>query len=352
MLANSVKNAITLSLVFAVGSLAAAYGQTGANAYFNPPSTLSGKTVVIPAGTTLEGRLENSIGSSISKMGERFTIELTSPALANGTDVLIPAGARIVGEVVVAVPSGKVPHDKREKPFGKLRIQITNLRMPDGTTFPMIGSIVGENNFAGQGYNPELGGGVAYAGANSSFETVAPGRLAPRYSRRGPVGPRVVTKGEVMSDPILGKDGGSQRGVYGIRSLVKKKRNLFIYQGSPLTVRLDSPMRMGIGVARNAGVNLEAPSNPNAEIYPGSGHRRFSPESQAEPEATPPPAEESFNPAKGIFGTPSGKPLSANQPQPGGEPVKSNPPAAPPALPFQAPNKGVPSPSNSQDSNF
>ncbi|PWT94609.1 MAG: hypothetical protein C5B53_12760 [Candidatus Melainabacteria bacterium] len=354
MLANSAKNAIPMSLMIALSSLAAAYGQTGANAYFNPPTSLSGKTVVIPAGTTLEGRLDNSIGSSISKMGERFSIELTSPALANGTDVLIPAGARIVGEVVEAVPSGKVHHDKHEKPFGKLKIQITNLRMPDGTTFPMIASIVGENNLGGQGYNPDLGGGVAYAGTNSGFNMVAPGRLAPSYGRRrGPVGPHLVTKQEVMSDPILGRAGGNQQGFYGIRSLIKKKRNLFIYQGSPLTVRLDSPLKMGIGVARNAGVNLEAPpNNPDAQIYPGSGHRRFSPDSQAEPEAAPPSGEQ-FNPAKGIFGNPTSKsPAGATPPQADREQAKANSPATTPPLPFQVPNKGGPGPSNSQDSNF
>src|SRR5262249_29208875 len=157
--------------------------------------------------------------------------------------------------------------------------------MPDGTTFPMIASIVGENNFKGQGYNPELGGGVAYAGATSSFDLVAPSRYAISRGRRGSVGPRVVPKGEMLADPIMGKGGGTQQGNYGIRSLIKKKRNLFIYQGSPLTVRLDGPLKMGIGVVRNAGVGLEAaPSNPDADVYPGSGHRRFSPESQAEPE--------------------------------------------------------------------
>jgi hypothetical protein len=354
---NRTKNAsITLSFLFVVSNVAAAYGQTGANAYFNPPSSLSGKTVVIPSGTTLEGRLESTIGSSVSKMGERFNIELTSPALANGTDVLIPAGSKIVGEVVEAVPSGKVTHDKKEHPFGKLRVQITNLRMPDGTTFPMIGSIVGENNFGG-GYNPDLGGGVAFTGNPNNFNAVAPGKYSnnPYQSRHGmPSGPHVVTRREAMSDPIVGNPGGNQQGMYSIRSLIKKKRNLFIYKGSPLTVRLDAPMKMGIGVARNAGVNLEAPTNPDAELYPGSGHRRFSPDAQPEPQANPP--AEQFDPARGIFGGTGSRPVNTppggKQPQPDSASVQANPGASSPALPFQVPNRSTPAGSNSQDSNF
>jgi hypothetical protein len=354
MSVNRIKNtSIALSFIFVLSNLKAAYGQTGANAYFTPPTSLSGKTVVIPAGTTLEGRLESTIGSSVSKMGERFSIELTSPALANGTDVLIPAGARIIGEVVDAVPSGKVTHDKHEKPFGKLRVQITNLRMPDGTTFPMIASIVGEQGGKG-GRNPDLGGGVAFAGSTNNFNTVAPGRYSanPYGRRRGPTGPHLVGKSEMLSDPILGNDGGSQIGYYGMRSLVKKKRNLFFYKGTPLTVRLDAPMKMGIGVARNSGVNLEAPSNPDAEIYPGSGHRRFSPDSQAEPQANTP--AEPFDPARGIFGgsKPTNPPQTSKQPQPDPASVQTNPNAARPALPFQVPNRSAPAGSNSQDSNF
>ena len=40
------------------------------------PATVnpSGRTVVIPAGTTFEGRIESTIGSSVSKQGQSFTI--------------------------------------------------------------------------------------------------------------------------------------------------------------------------------------------------------------------------------------------------------------------------------------
>jgi hypothetical protein len=316
-----------------------ALAQTGANAYFNPPTALSGKTVIIPVGTTFEGRIDTTIGSSVSKQGERFVIEITSPALANGSEVLIPAGSQILGEIVQAVPSNKVRHDKKEKPFGQLRIQISGLKFPDGATFPMVASLVGED--AGGGSNPNLGGGMAYAGSSNNYEAVSPARMNRVRNRTGV--PHVVTKQELMKDPIYGK-AGSDHGQYGIRSLVKRKRNLFIYQGSPLTVRLDAPFKIGIGISRNAGASLEAPVNPSADDSPGSGHRRFSPASDADPSAgsSPPPAGAIGG---GIFG--SHPPIQS----PPGQPTAA-PGPAPTPLPFQVPAKN-PTPQNgTPDSNF
>jgi hypothetical protein len=329
----------------------------GQNAYYNPPAALSGKTVIIPAGTTFEGRLESTIGSSVSRNGEQFTIEMTAPALANASDVLIPAGARILGEVVEAVPSSKVTHIKKEKPFGKLRIQITALKMPDGTTFPMVGSLVGENTFQGSGHNPDLGGGIAYTGSSPNFEAVSPARMAKyqmyqnmRGRGRGVPMSSVVTKNQMMADPILGKAGGSQQGDFGIRSLVRKNRNLVIYKGSPLTVRLDSPFKMGIGVARNAATGLEAPVNPDADDYPGSGHRRFSP--SAPPEANDASTAGGPDPLASILGKKSAAPTpptAAPPSSPGSQPTGTAPAPSTP-LPFQVPNRTPQG--NSQDSNF
>lgn len=88
--------------------------QPGVSPYYKAPDSLAGRTIVIPAGTTFEGRIESTIGSSVSKQGERFIITLSSPLLANGSDVLIPAGAEVLGEVVQAIPAKDVPHAKKK----------------------------------------------------------------------------------------------------------------------------------------------------------------------------------------------------------------------------------------------
>jgi hypothetical protein len=273
---NQLRGAITLSSLLFVSTITCATAQTGANRYYNPAMTMSGKAVVIPAGTTLEGRIDTTIGSAVSKQGARFIIEMTSPLLVNGSDVLIPAGASILGEVVEAIPANKVPHAKGEKPTGKLRVQMNTLKMPDGTTYPLVASLVGEQVPGGGEHNPNLGGGIGYSGSSNSFEAVAPGRTyAPGRGRN--TGPHVVTKQELMQDPILGRDKNDNSYYFTIRSLVKKKRNLYIYQGSLLSVHLDAPFKMGMAINRSAASPLEiSPEQPNNN---GSqyGHRRFSP---------------------------------------------------------------------------
>ncbi len=217
-------------------------------AQYQAPSSLQGKTIVIPIGTTFEGRIDTTIGSAISRQGERFAISLSSPVLANGADVLIPAGAQVMGEIVEAVQAKKVPHQKYEaKPMGKLRVQLTALRMPDGLTFPLVASIVPDKmTQRGSHQQRPLGTGVAYVGSQANFEVVAPGN--PQYNRpRRGAPPKVVSPSDVLKDPILGRDqlyanNGNQMGG-AIRSLVRKHNDLYIYIFSPIRMRINAPFK-------------------------------------------------------------------------------------------------------------
>ncbi len=97
----------------------ASFGQPGVSPYYRAETSYAGKTFVIPAGTTFEGRIETTISSTGSKQGTPFTISISSPLLSNGSDVLIPAGATVLGEVVQAIPANavpvtKIPNQKKE----------------------------------------------------------------------------------------------------------------------------------------------------------------------------------------------------------------------------------------------
>lgn len=174
---------------------------TDPEALYRSSSTFHGKMVVLPIGTTFEGRMESTIGSSISNPGQKFEIMMASPVLGNGVEVLIPSGAKVLGEVVEAIPSSRLPRQKGyPKPTGKLRVQLAGLRMPDGVTYPMVASITGESfvraggrRAMGRGKeNENLGGGVAYVGSNASFEAVAPGMASKLKTRPGQA-PKVVS---------------------------------------------------------------------------------------------------------------------------------------------------------------
>jgi hypothetical protein len=315
--------------------------QYGVNAFYRPATAPGGQNIVIPPGTTIEGRLQSTIGSSASRQGQSFAIEITSPLLANGSDVLIPAGAEILGEVAEAIPAHDVPHLKGQKPLGKLRVQITTLKMPSGMTYPLVASIVGEKPKRGTSTNPELGGGVAYQGSQNSFESVSAQRMyGAQRKRNGP--PHVVTRNELMSDPIYGKGNVVQsRGqdYFQIRSMVIRKRDLYIYQGSPISLRLDAAFKFGVETNQSNPTLINPPSAPSAGL---DGYRhRFSRE--------PAPQENEAPPASGPSGGATSTNPQSNAPAPASinSVIPNNP------LPFQVP-PGRPQSSGSQggDANF
>lgn len=222
-----------------------------AEGYYKAPSTMRGKTVLIPLGTTFEGRIDQTISSEHSRYGQRFNIIMSSPVLLNGTDVVIPSGSMVIGEVVEAVPASQVPRRPGQPKIavhGKLRIQVSGLKTPDGVTYPLVASIAGEVE---QGYNANrtpLGTGVAYMGSAASFEAVNPHRKANTTDgRTGRVLPKVVSKNEFLKDQLYGAgDEGFRKDSNTIRSLVLRKRDYYVYEGSALSVRLTSPFKIGV----------------------------------------------------------------------------------------------------------
>ncbi len=251
--------------------------------FYRGPSGVSGKTAILPIGTTFEGRIQSTI-SSRSKQGERFAIEIGAPVMANGSEVLIPTGAQIQGEVVEAVPSSRVPKDPgmRLHPLGKLRTQLLSLQMPAGTNYPLVASISGEaNRSKGQTTSGPLArkSTVAYVGTQAGFDAVNPALRKPRMLN-GQM--QVLSKSDMLRDPVLGEDVNAGQGQYKfVRSLVKKGRDLYIYSGSPITVRLDAPLKLSFG-ASSANTSIDMIKDEDKPLQkPSKSGRRFDPERSA-----------------------------------------------------------------------
>ena len=280
---------IGLVLTMALGPAANAQSrQEDPEKYYRAPNTLHGKTVLIPIGSHIEGRMNKTISSKTSKQGEKFTIEITSPVLANGSDVIIPIGSKIIGEVVEAIPASKQKHPRgTPKPSGKLRTSLSLLQTPDGMSRPLIASIAGEFLSTGSGRlqpnqelaNPSLG----YAGSGASFAAVHPSMNKRNYGNQGP---KVVSKRDYWQDPVLGVDrfGHTQRGTPVIRSMVKKGRDIYIMSGSPLAIRVDAPLKISVAPSKGRmSIDIGTTTPPAVQ----SSGRRFQPAggTQAPPEA-------------------------------------------------------------------
>lgn len=222
------------------------------NEFYKAPSTMRGKTVLIPTGTTWEGRIDTTISSEKSHPGQNFKIVMSAPVLANGTDVVVPAGSMLIGEVVEATPANKIYRQKWESKIlvrGKLRVQVSGLQTPDGTTYPLVAQVTGEVSKHHRPFKKPLGNGVAFIGSAASFEAVHPGMSnRSKTARRPGEGPKTISKRQLLEDELhgLGKERWSEDADNTIRSLVLKKRDYWIYEGSPLTVKLAAPFRIGI----------------------------------------------------------------------------------------------------------
>lgn len=302
------------------------------NGNYRAPDMMNGKTVLLPVGTTFEGRMQETIGSASSRQGQKFEIMMATAVLANGTDVIIPAGSTVVGEVVEAIPSHHLPHHKGyPKPLGKLRVSLTGLRTPDGVTYPLIASLAPE--MTGQHkLNPNLGGGVGYVGSQAAFTAVQPG-MADRNRQNGyRQPPRVMTRSDLQRDPIYGGDNNDKN--YDpkaqIRSLMRHGNDLVILSGSPVSVRVDAPFKIGMSSAPGAEASFEAAT----ERAQTGGGRRFAPMDAA------PPPQNRQNPQAEQGGNPSGLPFL--QPK-GSLPFENS--AAPQGAPNAMPQQNAP-PSN------
>ena len=225
---------------------------------YRAPTSFAGKTVVLPIGTSFEGRIQQTIGSRVSRPGESFTIEVSAPVMANGTEVLIPSGAQVNGEVAEAIPSQSQPKSgqSRYHPLGKLRVQLSSLKMPDGMSYPLVASFATDSN--GNGRRGDMSvrkSSVAYVGTQAGFDAVNPAN--PSNGRNRGRNNGVLSKGDILRDPILGEDGSSGQNSRGaVRALVKRGRDLVIMSGSSITIKLDGPLKLAFG-ASSAQTSME-----------------------------------------------------------------------------------------------
>ncbi len=325
--------------------------------YYRAPNTIHGKSVVIPMGAHFEGRMNETI-SSKTRQGEKFSIEITSPVLANAQDVIIPIGSKIIGEVVEAIPSGKQPRTKNKfnqknpKPTGKLRTQLSALTTPDGMTYPIVATIMHDytKNGAYNRANKEISApNMGYVGSATSFDAVSAGIDNRPGGNRGP---KVMGQREFMRDPIMGS-GGPKSGTYGtpvIRSIRKQGNEIYIFSGSPLTVHLDAPLKLSIAPSKGAlSIDLN-PTQPSLdeETRGQNNFRRFQPVNQRQeeqeseqqqppPQAVAPPQPVAPDPEDGVpaflrkkktfssnqssgFSSPQGQPQQFTPQQQGGVP--------------------------------
>jgi len=148
---------LTAALIAGIGCGKAPESSDNQSAPFAKDGQQASNSAVIPAGTPISVRLQNSVSSASASIGEKFEAVLDEPLVINGQTVAAK-GAAVTGRVVSARQAGHLHHP------AYLRIALASLEI-NGKAVPLQSSSI---SVAGQNHNKRnltLIGGGAGAGA-------------------------------------------------------------------------------------------------------------------------------------------------------------------------------------------
>jgi hypothetical protein len=85
------------------------------------------QTFAVPAGTTLHVRINQSLNSKMSHIGDRFTATVVDPVYSSNGVLVIPQSSTLTGRVNAVTPAAKGGNP------GKLDVSFVQLATPNGT---------------------------------------------------------------------------------------------------------------------------------------------------------------------------------------------------------------------------
>lgn len=194
-----------------------------------------GHVVYIPAGLTLPVSLLTTISSETAQPGDVVEARLDQP-LALG-DATLPLGTVVTGRVTDANPARRLPVGGP----AELKIAFDTIRLPDGSTAPISGRIVG---------------GITEAQARGLIGKIESNRLG-RTAVRGALGAGLGAGLGTAIGAIAGGGRGLVRGAWSGAAiggglgllqglLFSRGSNVIIPSGQRLDVQLDTPASVAV----------------------------------------------------------------------------------------------------------
>lgn len=107
------------------------YSHNGGNAAVVGPVV---STYTLPANQYFRLRMNQTLNSGKSRMGDRFQTTVVTPVYVSGAEV-VPAGSIIEGRVTAASPARSRGRE------GQLAVQFDSLVLPDGTKYQLDGAL-------------------------------------------------------------------------------------------------------------------------------------------------------------------------------------------------------------------
>jgi hypothetical protein len=161
-------------------------GNTGQAA--NPSQNPSGpNTAVIDevgAGTEIHAALDTPLSSKTSKPGDRFTATISDPVRASNGAIVVPAGARVEGEVAESEDE-KTLAALKDKP--KLSLRFRDVVLPSGQTLPLTATLVSVHDIGGKNSKKIITEGQIESGRNGKDSNAIGAATSPARSFGGPI---------------------------------------------------------------------------------------------------------------------------------------------------------------------
>lgn len=251
-------------------------------------------------------RMDNTLSSRISRVGDKFTATVALPVHINGR-IAIPAGSIIEGRVT------QVTQAKRKSKPGTLAVEFDELIFPDGLRLKVDGFLTADDPDMQEKIDDEN----RVSGSNKDRTGVFVGG-------GGAVG---AVLGGILGGVegiLLGGVIGAGAGIAGI--LLSKGEEARVPAGTPFGIQLRQPLIIrSQDIAQNpnrAGIDPDPASDPDPADYrsaPPSTRRSDQPELKS-PESRPGREPESSRPNRGIESPPTREPERNEPVEPEPEP--------------------------------
>ena len=185
----------------------------------------------VPANTELRAALDTPLSTRISKPGDRFTVTVSDPVRGANGSVVLPAGARIEGEVAEdeSIPALR---DKTQ-----LTLRFRDVVLPNGQTLPLSATLISVNKTNGRNTKKTDEENHVQAGTRGKDVAQDVGTGA---------GADAAT-GLAFGSPLKGMAVGASAGGGYVLATKAKEVNLPAQTG--MVIRLDQPVSGGEGLS-------------------------------------------------------------------------------------------------------
>jgi hypothetical protein len=158
-------------------------GQAAAPAQ-NPPGPNTAVIDEVGAGTEIHAALDTPLSSKTSKPGDRFTATVSDPVRATNGAIVIPAGARVEGEVAESEDE-KTLTALKDKP--KLSLRLRDVVLPSGQTLPLTATLVSVHQTGGKNSQKVITERQIESGRNGKDSNSIGADTPPARSFGGPI---------------------------------------------------------------------------------------------------------------------------------------------------------------------